>query len=77
MLNLYAQLTALYPQPIRAVAKITAEQTGGYLARTTAGNSPLFLKGTGYTVGQTVFYDTKTGQILETAPDLVVVDLAV
>lgn len=77
MLDLYAQLIALYPQPIRAVAKITAEQTGGYLARITAGNKQLSLKGTGYTVGQTVFYDTQTGQILETAPDLVVVDLVV
>ena len=76
-MDLYAQLIALYPQPHRAVAKITAQSSGGYTARTTAGNNPVPLKGTGYSAGQTVFYDTQTGQILETAPDLAVADIAV
>lgn len=77
MNNLYTQLIAIHPQPHRAVAKLTVKKAQGYLAQTTAGKQPIALKGNGYEIGQTVFYDTQTAQILETAPDLSVIDIPV
>lgn len=75
-MNLLQQFQAIFKNETRSVAKITATQAGGYLGQTTAKN-PVTLKGAGYTVGQTVFYDTQTGQILEVAPDLELVELSV
>ena len=77
-MNFLQQFEAVLPAPYLAVAKLTAQRGNGrYIAQTTNGANTLELTGTGFAVGQTVFYDLKTHKIVETAGDWVVVDLAV
>ena len=76
MSQLYDQLTALHPQPHRAIAKLLVKKAQGYLAQTSS-KQPIALKGAGYEIGQTVFYNTQNAQILEAAPDLSVQDIPV
>lgn len=75
-MNLLQQLTAIFPAQNRAVAKITQAHTIGYTAQTSAGND-VILKGNGYQVGDHVFYDINSSQILDKAPDLPLIELIV
>lgn len=77
-MNILQQLRAVLPHETRAVAKLTAPKgNGAWTAQTTAGKAAVVLYGTGYQVGQTVFYDVSTGRILEIAPDLTVIEIDV
>lgn len=76
-MNILQQFQAVLGREHRAVAKITGLTPTGYMAETTSGHQPVALVGTGYKVGQVVFYDMVTRRILESAPDLEVVDLVV
>lgn len=77
-MNILQRLRAVLPQQRRVLAKITAPKgTGAYQAQTASGDGHLILYGTGYTVGQQVFYDMDTLRILEVAPDLKVVTIRV
>lgn len=76
-MNILQQFQSVLGREHRAVAKITGLTPTGYMAETTSGHQPVALIGSGYKVGQTVFYDTTTRKVLESAPDLEVVDLVV
>ena len=76
-MNYLQQFTAIFPSEHRAVARLVRATDNGYIGETTNGKNAVKLVGTGYEVGQTVFYDAYTGRMLEVAPDLVVVELAI
>ena len=75
-MNLLQQFDSIFKRQTRAVAKITAADGTGYLAQTAAGN-PVRLRGAGYKAGDSVFYERSTGEILETAPALELVEVGV
>ena len=75
-MNLLQQFDNLFKRQTRAVAKIVAAEGTGYAAETAAGN-PVRLRGAGYKAGDSVFYDRATGEILEAAPQLDLVELEV
>ena len=75
-MNLLQQFDNLFKRQTRAVAKITAAEGTGYAAETAAGN-PVRLRGAGYKAGDSVFYERSTGEILETGPQLDLVELEV
>lgn len=77
-MNLFKQLNALFPKPTRSVAKITHIRSDGTIeAETVFGKHKVLLRGQGYAVGQSVFYDAKTGRVLETAPNVGLVEMDV
>lgn len=77
-MNLFKQLNALFAKPTRSVGKITRIRTDGTIeAETVFGKHKVLLRGHGYVVGQSVFYDAKTGQVLETAPNVGLVEMDV
>lgn len=77
-MNILKTLQSVFPQPNRQAAKITKIRADGALEATTLfGGHSVVLRGSGYTVGASVFYDANTGQILETAPDVKVVEIRV
>ncbi|PID63440.1 MAG: hypothetical protein CR974_01995 [Gammaproteobacteria bacterium] len=56
-------------EPHRAVATINATRSNGYLATTTAGDKLILTAPQGnYAVGDSVFYDIKSRQILGKSP---------
>ena len=75
-MNLLQQFDSIFKRQTRAVAKIVAAEGTGYAAQTAAGN-PVRLRGAGYKAGDSVFYERSTGEILETAPQLDLVELEV
>lgn len=75
-MNVLQQFQAIFKREKRAVAKLVVQNPDGtWEARTSSGNQPIRLTGTGYEVGQTVFYDVPTRKILETAPNVVVIEM--
>lgn len=77
-MNLLQQFNAIFKREKRAVAKLVVQNPdGSWEARTSSGNQPIRLTGQGYEVGQNVFYDVPTRQILETAPNVQVIELQV
>jgi hypothetical protein len=75
-MNYLAQFQAVFNQELKSVAKITQIiNDNQYWGETN--HIAVKLYGKGYAVGQTVFYNAKTGEILETAPDLDMVELVV
>ncbi|MCG7655951.1 hypothetical protein [Wielerella bovis] len=77
-MNLFKQLNVLFAKPTRSVAKITHIRSDGTLeAETVFGKNQVLLRGQGFAVGQSVFYDTKTGQVLESAPNVGLVEMDV
>lgn len=75
-MNLLRQFNALFPKPTRSVAKITHIRTDGTIeAETLFGKNQVLLRGSGYAVGQSVFYDAKTGQVLENAPNVGLIEI--
>ncbi|WII91776.1 hypothetical protein [Kingella negevensis] len=75
-MNLLQQFNAIFKNETRSVAKITVKTETGYIAQTQSGNE-VRLRGSSYNVGDNVFYERSTGAILETAPDLPLVELRV
>ncbi|WII92444.1 hypothetical protein QEO94_07270 [Kingella negevensis] len=77
-MNYLAQFQAVFAQEKRAVAKLTVQHNPNqWQAQTSSGGVTVQLTGTGYTVGQTVFYDVFTRRILESTADVTVVELRV
>lgn len=77
-MNILKTLQSVFPQPNRQAAKITKIRADGALEATTLfGGHSVVLRGSGYAVGASVFYDVNTGQILDTAPDVKVVEIRV
>lgn len=77
-MNFLQQFQAIFQREKRAVAKLVVQnQDGTWEARTSSGNAPIRLTGVGYEVGQNVFYDMSTRRILETAPNIQVIELQV
>lgn len=77
-MNVLQQFRDVFKQEKRAVARLVVQQSNDtWQGETSSGKQLVVLVGTGYKVGQTVFYDMTTRRILETAPDLEVVDLVV
>lgn len=75
-MNLLKQLNAIFPKPMRSVAKITDIRSDGTIeAETLFGKNQVLLRGGGYAVGQSVFYDVKTGQILEKSPNVGLIEM--
>lgn len=75
-MNLLRQFNALFPKPTRSVAQITHIRTDGtVVAQTLFGKHTVVLRGSGFAVGQKVFYDAKTGQVLENAPNVDLVEM--
>ncbi|WP_314343152.1 hypothetical protein [Simonsiella muelleri] len=78
MSNILKMLRLVFPQPNRQAAKIMKIRADGLLdAETLFGGHSVVLRGSGYVVGASVFYDAKTGRILENAPDVKVVEIRV
>ena len=75
-MNLFTQFNALFKRQTRSIAKITRQNGINYIAQTDAGNE-ITLSGNGYSVGDKVYYDRQTGRILDTAPNLEMVELVV
>lgn len=75
-MNLLNQFDAIFKRETRSIAKITVKTATAYMGKTSAGNL-VQLRGNGFSVGDNVFYDRETGDILETAPNLDVVELVV
>lgn len=77
-MNILKTLQSVFPQPNRQAAKITKIRADGAVeAVTLFGGHSVVLRGLGYVVGASVFYDAKTGQVLEAAPDVKVVEIRV
>lgn len=77
-MNILKTLQSVFPQPNRQAAKITKIRADGALeAITLFGGYSVLLRGSGFAVGASVFYDAKTGRILENAPDVKVVEIRV
>lgn len=77
-MNFLQQFQAIFNRERRGVAKLVVQNLDGtWEARTSSGNAPIRLTGQGYEVGQNVFYDMTTRRILETAPNIQVIELQV
>ena len=77
-MNILKTLQSVFPQQNRQAAKITKIRADGVLeAITLFGGYSVLLRGSGFAVGTSVFYDAKTGRILENAPDVKVVEIRV
>ncbi|WP_314343114.1 hypothetical protein [Simonsiella muelleri] len=77
-MNILKTLQSVFPQQNRQAAKITKIRADGAVeAVTLFGGHSVVLRGSGYVVGASVFYDAKTGRILENAPDVKVVEIRV
>lgn len=66
-MNLLAQFNAIFKRENRFVAKIIAQDGTRYQGQTASGGQ-IWLYGTGAKVGDCVFFDTHSGQILGQAP---------
>ena len=78
MSNILKTLRLVFPQPNRQAAKIMKIRADGLLdAETLFGGHSVLLRGSGFAVGASVFYDAKMGRILENAPDVKVVEIRV
>lgn len=78
MSNILKTLRSVFPQPNRQVAKIVKIRADGLLdAETLFGGHSVVLRGSGFAVGATVFYDANSGVVLESAPDVDIVEIRV
>ena len=76
-MNYLQQFQSVFRAQKRGVAKLIVQHRADSWQGQTAAGVVVQLTGAGYTAGQIVFYDVYSGRILETAPDVQVVELKV
>lgn len=77
MTNIAKDFEHFFKREHRSIATITADNGSGNYQADIQGGSALILKGTGVSVGDKVFYDVKTRQIIEKAPNVTWLDVPV
>ncbi len=68
-MNFLSQFNQLFNRTEQAMAKVVGIRTDGRLIANTQAGATVLLNGVA-TLGKTVYYDRRTGQVLGEAPDV-------